>query len=126
MMGSRLDQDPLGATRRVLRDLCVLMNEDGHRERLRFTAALANGHDLFAFRFAENDTANTLYFRNDGEELVVASEPFDREAGWSEVPPNHVLVAPASRPVEIVPFLSFETKQFLQEPPSTHRVIARA
>ena len=89
------------ATRQVLRKLCELLNEDGHRERMRFTAALANGHDLFAFRFA----ANTLYFRESGERLIVVSEPFDKEPDWTEVPANHALIARASRPVEIVRFL---------------------
>jgi predicted glutamine amidotransferase len=126
MMGAGLDKDPVGAARRVLRDLCALVNEGGHREHLRFTAALANGRDLFAFRFAENDTANTLYFRKNGDDLVVASEPFDREAGWSEVPPNHVLVAPASGDVEIVPFLSSAVRQFPQEHSGLLRVKARS
>jgi glutamine amidotransferase len=126
MMGAGLDKDPVDATRRVLRELCVLVNEGGHCEHLRFTAALANGHDLFAFRFAENDTANTLYFRNNGDDLVVASEPFDREAGWSEVPPNHVLVAPASGDVAIVPFLTSAVRQFPQEHSGLLRVKARS
>jgi predicted glutamine amidotransferase len=65
MMGAGLEREPIEAARRVLLSLCELVNEDGHRERMRFTAALANGHDLFAFRFAENDNANTLYFRED-------------------------------------------------------------
>ena len=65
MVGAGIEQDPLGATRDVLRALCRLVNEDGRRERLRFTSALSNGHDLFAFRFAENDSANSLYFRED-------------------------------------------------------------
>jgi len=125
MMGAGLDSDPVGATRRVVRQLCELVNEDGHREHLRFTAALANGRDLFAFRFAENDTANTLYFRDSGDELVVASEPFDLEAGWKEVPANHALVAPASGSIEIVPFLAPSVQQFPQEQSRIQRVIRR-
>jgi glutamine amidotransferase len=126
MMGAGLDADPLGAARRVLRDLAALANEDGHREHLRFTAALANGRDLFAFRFAENDTANTLYFRQGRDELVVASEPFDKEAGWNEVPANHVLLAPASGSIEIVPFLQRATQSLRQEQLRIHRVMRRA
>src|SRR4051795_1793985 len=126
MMGAGLDNDPVGATRRVLRDLSALANEEGRREHLRFTAALANGRDLFAFRFAENDTSNTLYFRETGDELVVASEPFDTETHWNEVPPNHVLIAPASGSIEIVPFLSPSVQQFPQELSCIHRVIRRA
>src|ERR1700750_952451 len=44
------DKDPVGATARVLATLTELVSNDGYREPLRFTAALANGHDLYAFR----------------------------------------------------------------------------
>jgi glutamine amidotransferase len=123
MMGVGLEREPLEAARRVLLSLCELANEDGHRERMRFTAALANGHDLFAFRFAENDNANTLYFREDGERLIVVSEPFDKEPDWTEVPPNHALVALASRSAEIVPFLESSSPERKQEPPRLQRVV---
>src|SRR6202000_2074154 len=86
-----------------LRSLPVLVNEGGLRERMRFTTAIANGRDLYAFRFAENDATNTLYFRESGDQVVVVSEPFDKEDDWTEVPEGHVLVARASEAVEIVP-----------------------
>jgi glutamine amidotransferase len=123
MLGNDLDRDPVNATRQVLRKLCQFLNEDGHRERMRFTAALANGHDLFAFRFAANDSANTLYFRESGERLIVVSEPFDKEQDWTEVPINHVLIARESKPIEIVPFLPF-AGDAEQEPFQLKRVIA--
>lgn len=104
MMGVGLDADPVAATARTLRQLCALVNEDGHRERLRFTSALSNGADLYAFRFSENDTANTLYFREESGEVVVVSEPLDRKSSWTEVPPNHVLVAKGRESVQILPF----------------------
>ena len=125
MMGAGLEREPVEAARRVLLSLCEFLNEDGHHERMRFTAALANGHDLFAFRFAENDNANTLYFREDGERLIVVSEPFDKEPDWTEVPPNHVLVAFASRPAEIVPFLESSSPERKQERPRLQRVVTR-
>jgi predicted glutamine amidotransferase len=126
MMGAGLADNPVDATRRVMRELCTLVNADGHQERLRFTSALTNGQDLFAFRFAENDTANSLYFRHNGDELVVASEPFDRGSGWEEVPSNHVLIGKASGSIEIAPFLPPELRQIEQEPLIHQRVIARA
>src|SRR3954453_21841535 len=105
MMGAGVDTDPVGATARVLTQLCALVNEGGRHERLKFTSALSNGADLFAFRFAENDSANSLYFREEGGEVVVASEPLDSLPGWTEVPPNHALIAKASTPVQVLPFL---------------------
>ena len=125
MMGAGLATDPIGATRRVLSDLCALVNESGHRERLRFTSALTDGRDLFAFRFAENDSANSLYYRTNGNELVVVSEPFDRESGWREVPANHVLIGAASGSIDIVPFLPSPLTHFRQERQSAQIVVAR-
>ena len=43
IMGAGLDKDPVAAARRVIQLLCELVNEGGHRERMRFNAALANG-----------------------------------------------------------------------------------
>jgi predicted glutamine amidotransferase len=125
MMGAGVEREPVEAARRVLLSLCELVNEDGHHDRMRFTAALANGHDLFAFRFAENDNANTLYYREDGERLIVVSEPFDKEPDWTEVPLNHALVALASTSAEIVPLLESRAPQRKQEPTRLQRVVAR-
>lgn len=116
MMGAGLVEDPVGATRRVMSELCRLVNEEDYREHLRFTAALTNGHDLFAFRFAENDSANSLYYRTEGDGLVVASEPLDRESGWEEVPTNHVLIGAAPGSIDVVPFLPPELGQYREEP----------
>jgi len=126
MMGAGIDRDPMEASRRVLQSLCELVNEDGHHERMRFTSALANGRDLYAFRFAENDTANTLYFREDGERLIVVSEPFDREPDWTEVPANHALVALASQSASIVPILPLRPPERKQELSRLQRVVGGA
>ena len=78
-----------------------------NKEPLRFTAALANGQDLYAFRYAANDNANTLYYRESGDSVVVVSEPLDSErAHWKPVPPGHMVVARAGKPVELSPFLA--------------------
>jgi len=123
IMGAGLENDPVMATRRVVRALCDLVNEDDRCERMRFTAALANGRDLFAFRFAANDNANTLYYREDGEQLIVVSEPFDRDPNWIEVPSNHALVALASKSALIVPFLPCHASEKTEELPQTQRVV---
>ena len=75
-------------------------------EPLRFTAALSNGYDLFAFRYSRNDKANSLYYDASGDEAVIVSEPLDDTPNrWKAVPPGHVVVAQAGRPVELAPFL---------------------
>src|SRR3979411_2309439 len=105
MMGAGVESDPLAAAETTIRQICKLVNEDGHGERLRFTSALTNGRDLYAFRFAENDTANSLSFREEGGEVGVVSEPLDRTESWIQVPTNHVLVAKQGSAVENLPCL---------------------
>jgi ergothioneine biosynthesis protein EgtC len=125
IMGAGVEQDPVRATATVLGALCRLVNENGLRERLRFTSALANGHDLFAFRFAENDSANTLYYRQDGDQVIAASEPFDKEPDWMEVPANHVLVARAAERAEVVPIWPDHFASSEQEHSRLQRVVGR-
>jgi ergothioneine biosynthesis protein EgtC len=125
IVGAGIEHDPLTATRDVLLALCELVNEGGLRERLRFTSALSNGKDLFAFRFAENDTANSLYFREDGDQVIVVSEPYDKEPDWSEVPANHVLVALAAERAKIVPIFQSNSLDAGEERPRSQRVIGR-
>jgi predicted glutamine amidotransferase len=37
--------------------------------------------------------------------VVIVSEPLDKDhSGWIEVPENHMVVAQAKRPAELVPF----------------------
>jgi len=102
MMCAGLDADPIGATRGVMTVLSDMVNENN--ETLRFTAAVSNGSDLYAFRYAENDNPNTLYFREEHGEVVVVSEPFDKYPSWTVLPANHVLSASRDR-VSIQPFM---------------------
>ena len=82
-----------------------MVTRDGIKEPLRFTAALSNGRDLYAFRYAANDKANTLYYRESGQNVVIVSEPLDKErANWKPVPPGHKVVARYGRPVSLEPF----------------------
>jgi glutamine amidotransferase len=107
ILGAGGDKDPVGATARVLATITDMVSTNGYREPLRFTAALSNGRDLYAFRYSANDTANTLYYRESGGNLIVVSEPLDADrAHWKPVPPSHVVVARAEKPVSLEPFLA--------------------
>ena len=64
ILGAGGDKDPLGATARTLATLTDMV--EPNKEPLRFTAALANGRDLYAFRYSANDNANSLYYRESG------------------------------------------------------------
>ena len=107
ILGAGGDRDPVGATLRVLAKLTDMVSAEGINEPIRFTAALADGRDLYAFRYCANSAANTLYYRSSGSDLVVVSEPLDKNrAIWTPVPPNHIIMAKADQPVALMPFPS--------------------
>jgi predicted glutamine amidotransferase len=105
MMGAGMEK-PLASAERTLATLTDFVNQVEPGERFRFTAALANGRDLYAFRYAVNDRANTLYYRESERSIVVVSEPLDNDhKNWVAVPENHVVVALAGERARILPLL---------------------
>jgi glutamine amidotransferase len=84
--------DPVAATERVLAQVVEMVDEV--KQPFRFTAALSNGRDVYAFRYSINDAANTLYYRESAQEILVVSEPIDRDhSSWTSVPNNTALVS---------------------------------
>ena len=104
IMGAGID-DPLRAAETTVEKLANLADQNEPGDRLRFTAALSNGHDLYAFRYSINDCANTLYYRETDAAIVVVSEPLDEDQNsWKAVPENHVLVAARGQRARVHPF----------------------
>jgi len=103
ILGAGID-DPVEATKRTLTRITDLVNRNSPADRFRFTAALANGRDLYAFRYAVNDRANTLYYRESTSAIVAVSEPIDGDkSAWQPVPENHALVACAGERARVLP-----------------------
>jgi predicted glutamine amidotransferase len=105
ILGAGADADPIAATMRTLTTLTELVSTSGTTEPLRFTAALADGQNLFAFRYAYGGSANTLYYRETGHSVVVVSEPLDMDREfWKPVPPGHLITSRPGKPVLLEPF----------------------
>ena len=74
----------------------------GIDEPLRFTAAVADGESLHAYRWACDGRPPSLYYRETETGLLVVSEPIDdRAQGWREVPKGCTLVARPGRAVAL-------------------------
>jgi glutamine amidotransferase len=71
------------ATSEVLGEVLGQMRKAGVDSPLRFAAALADGDDVFAFRWASDDKPPTLYLRREAYGQLVASEPLEGDSeGW--------------------------------------------
>jgi predicted glutamine amidotransferase len=87
------DGDVVDAMRRALSVAAGAMREAGTEEPLRFTAALGNGDTLYAFRFASDGLAPSLYYKCTDGGAVVVSEPLDSDQSgtWMKVPQGAAL-----------------------------------
>lgn len=101
-----LDTDPIGAVIKSLSDINTLRIAYEIDEPLRFTATLSDGQTIYAFRYATDAFAPSLYFKCDAPTgCTIVSEPpdLDRES-WTEVPRGHLLTARPGQPAALQPF----------------------
>lgn len=78
---------PADAMQAVLHDTQARMAMLGIAEPLRFAAALSDGQQLLAFRFASDDQPPSLYVGHGARGHIVASEPLDAcPEAWQSVP----------------------------------------
>jgi predicted glutamine amidotransferase len=83
---------PVEATATVLAEVHAAMLDAAIDAPLRFAAALADGDDVFAFRWSSDDRPPTLYLHRNGSGQMVASEPLDGDPqGWSLLEPGVAL-----------------------------------
>jgi len=92
--------DPIAATAGTLFAVSDMVDEVS--DPFRFTSILSNGKDLYAFKYAVNDAANSLYYRESGPELLIVSEPVDNDrTRWRAVPDGSVVIAKEGEPVVV-------------------------
>jgi predicted glutamine amidotransferase len=103
ILGAGAAGDPVAAAKQIMVRLKSIPGGDEGNQ-LRFTAALTDGRTIYAFRYAVNDGANTLYYRSNRDGTVIASEPLNADRDWTSVPENHVLIAEPEAAPGIFPF----------------------
>jgi glutamine amidotransferase len=79
------------ALTKVLIKVRQYMLDKGVADALRFTSCLSDGKRLFGFRYASDKFAPSLFYRRyDNGDVVLVSEPIDRQSEcWTEVPQGH-------------------------------------
>lgn len=81
-----LDATPYVAMQKAVAQLEALSRSHGSTPHMRLTAAFSNGNKLYAARYASDNRAPSLYYRQNDKGTALVSEPFDTDAGWKEVP----------------------------------------
>nr|WP_321454906.1 class II glutamine amidotransferase [uncultured Cohaesibacter sp.] len=92
-MQEDLQDCPVKAMRSVLNRVYKAMTQKGITTALRFTSCLSDGKRLCGFRCSTDDLAPSLYYRRyENGDVVLVSEPIDRQSEcWVEVPQHYAV-----------------------------------
>ncbi|UHS62028.1 class II glutamine amidotransferase [Agrobacterium vaccinii] len=89
--GFGLDLDPIEAFRKTIQLCLDVVDRSGLHLPIRFSAIHADGDKIHAFRWSSDDRPPTLYWRNMGAGIAIASEPFGTGAEkWETICANTV------------------------------------
>ncbi len=103
-----LEDDPPGALERAIGHVERRLDEAGIVPEVQFSAAVADGENLYAVRYSSVEDSRTLYYSRDVEVLsefypeaeqappgsiLVVSEPLGHVARWNPVPESSLIVA---------------------------------
>ena len=116
-LGNGLIEQPEQALAATIAQILDVMAAHEITEPLRVTAALSDGQNILAIRYANDDFPPSLYYgtelqpdiskslpSGDNRACLILSEPLDEVAGsWAKVPPSSLLVARDGH-VEVKPF----------------------
>ncbi len=84
-------EEPLAAVLAAFHETCEVARQAGVTKPVRFSAALADGRNLYAFRLSTDQRAPTLYLRPTPSGSALASEPLDDDSRWQALPEGAAL-----------------------------------
>lgn len=108
MLQFGLEDDPAGAMRQMVATVVEEAVKANVPPFLRLTAAMSNGDQLYAVRYATDAYAPTLYTATlaPSSGICVVSEPLDGEAAnWIAVPANSFVTVSRQGRIAILPFM---------------------
>jgi len=109
--GHGLNEDPFGAVCATIDDVLDIMEETGAVEPFRFTAAFADGDDIYAFRYSSDKFAPTLYHCKENDCLLIVSEPLDNaKHDWQAVPQGHAIIGNGVEGAPLIKKMNLRTR----------------
>ena len=92
LVNNGLFEDVKTAIRTTMRSITSVCAEHGIVEAFRATFSVTNGEQIWAVRWSSDAYAPSLYKRDLGGDILLASEPLDGEVqNWQEIPPNSLV-----------------------------------
>lgn len=94
MVQNGLDDDPPAAIRKTIEQINDVSQSCECGQPFKLTICVADGERLFACRYASQGVAPTLYWKQQGNDVLIASEPTESsDTEWNDVAENCFLTA---------------------------------
>ena len=86
-MGMGLEEGPKAALEQAVGKFETMSREKGSAPHIRMTAAISDGEKLYTVRYASDDQAPSLYYRQSvvGNGWTVVSEPYAECGDWNQI-----------------------------------------
>ncbi|MBN7805845.1 class II glutamine amidotransferase [Agrobacterium rosae] len=111
--GMGLDRDPIDALTKTLQICMDVVDRSGVDQPIRFSAIHTDGEKLHAFRWSSDARPPTLYWRNVGQGIAVASEPFATGLEKWEIIPANTVATIVGTHITFAPFNPVQQPQAL-------------
>lgn len=91
MLDNGLREQPVEAIRKTILDISQLLQSKGIEEPLKASICISDGEQFWVVRYSSDDDAPTVFIRQDGANIALASEPLEKNAEWKKVSPQSIL-----------------------------------
>ncbi|KFI12732.1 MULTISPECIES: class II glutamine amidotransferase [Vibrio] len=91
MLHNGLCEQPVEAIRKTIIDISQMLKSKGIEEPLKASICISDGAQFWAVRYSSDDDAPTVFIRQEGANIALASEPLEKSSGWKAVLPQSIL-----------------------------------
>ncbi|EEX93702.1 glutamine amidotransferases class-II [Vibrio orientalis CIP 102891 = ATCC 33934] len=91
MLQNELKENPVEAIKVTLSMIVKLMESKQIEEPLKASICISDGIQFWVVRYSSDQDAPTVFIKQDGANVVLASEPLEKSSQWKQVSPQSIL-----------------------------------
>ncbi|MGD8232737.1 class II glutamine amidotransferase [Vibrio sp. TRT 1302] len=91
MLQNGLVDNPIEAIRKTLETIRIEMEKKQVGDPLKASICISDGQHFWVVRYSSNQDAPTVFIKQDGANIVLASEPLEQSSEWKSVTPQSIL-----------------------------------
>ena len=91
MLQFGLKKDPIRAIKVTIDLICDALSEKNVEEPFKASMCISDGNKFWVVRYSSDEEAPTVFIKQEGANIVLASEPLEKSRDWKAVTPQSIL-----------------------------------